>query len=64
LQLTLFQKASRGGTPYAHIMAMVARRLTPQQIHDVTHYYASLTANTETAARVRSARDSSAMREP
>jgi cytochrome c553 len=64
LQLTLFQEASRGGTPYAHIMAMVARRLTPQQIHDVTHYYASLTANTETAARVRSARDSSAMREP
>lgn len=42
LQLELFKKGKRGGTPYAHIMHMVAGRLTSQQINDVTSYYASL----------------------
>ena len=42
LQLDLFKKQSRGGTPYSHIMRRVAGRLTPEQIRDVTLYYASL----------------------
>jgi cytochrome c553 len=42
LQLELFNKQSRGGTPYAHIMRRVAGRLTPQQMRDVTSYYGSL----------------------
>jgi cytochrome c553 len=42
LQLELFNKQSRGGTPYAHIMHRVAGRLTPQQMRDVTSYYGSL----------------------
>lgn len=42
LQLHLFKKESRGGTPYAHIMRLVAGRLSPEHIHDVTQYYGSL----------------------
>jgi len=42
LQLDLFKKQSRGGTPYAHIMRRVAGRLTSEQIRDVTLYYGSL----------------------
>jgi cytochrome c553 len=42
LQLELFKKQSRGGTPYAHIMHRIAGRLTPQQMRDVTWYYGSL----------------------
>ena len=47
LQLELFNKQSRGGTPYAHIMHRVAGRLTPQQMRDVTAYYGSLDSSTE-----------------
>lgn len=43
LQLRLFQSGSRGGTPYAHIMSAIAGRLQPDQIHDVSLYYSSLT---------------------
>ena len=47
LQLELFNKQSRGGTPYAHIMRRVAGRLTPQQMRDVTAYYGSIDSSTE-----------------
>jgi cytochrome c553 len=50
LQLNLFATQSRGGTPYAHIMRRVAGRLTPDQMRDVTSYYASLTSATEAPA--------------
>lgn len=42
LQLELFAKDARGGTEYAHIMRMVAGRLTREQIRAVAAYYASL----------------------
>ena len=42
LQLKLFQSGSRGGTPYAHIMASIASRLHPEQINDLAQYYSSL----------------------
>jgi cytochrome c553 len=42
LQLRLFSDDRRGGTPYAHIMRMVAGRLTPEQMGAVAAYYASL----------------------
>ena len=51
LQLELFNKQSRGGTPYAHIMRRVAGRLTPEQMRDVTSYYGSLGSAAEPAAR-------------
>jgi cytochrome c553 len=51
LQLELFNKQSRGGTPYAHIMHRVAGRLTTQQMRDVTAYYGSLRSAAEPAAR-------------
>ncbi len=44
LQLDLFKKQSRGGTPYGHIMRRVAGRLTPEQMRDVTLYYGSLSS--------------------
>lgn len=44
LQLQLFKADQRGGTPYAHIMRAVAKRLDREQIRDVTAYYASLDA--------------------
>jgi cytochrome c553 len=44
LQLRLFKDDRRGGTPYAHIMRMVAGRLTPAQMRAVAAYYASLPA--------------------
>ena len=47
----LFNKQSRGGTPYAHIMHRVAGRLTPEQMRDVTLYYGSLSSAAEPAAR-------------
>ena len=42
LQLELFAKGHRGGSPYADLMNEVAPRLTPQQMRDVATYYASL----------------------
>ena len=51
LQLELFHKQSRGGTPYAHIMHRVAGRLTSQQMRDVTSYYGSLSSAAEPPAR-------------
>ncbi|HEX7047679.1 MAG TPA: c-type cytochrome [Gammaproteobacteria bacterium] len=42
LQLELFKTGKRGGTPYAHIMTTVTRRMTPQDMHAVALYYASL----------------------
>lgn len=47
LQLHLFQQQHRGGSPYAHLMRPVAARLTPDQMHDVAVYYASLAPGQE-----------------
>jgi cytochrome c553 len=47
LQLELFAKGTRGGSPRAHLMAAVAPRMTRQQMQDVALYYASLTASPE-----------------
>lgn len=47
LQLDLFKKQSRGGTPYGHIMRRVAGRLTSEQIREVTLYYGSLNSALE-----------------
>lgn len=44
LQLELFDKQHRGGSPYAHLMHPVAARLTPEQRRDVAAYYESLEA--------------------
>lgn len=38
-QLRLFRAGTRGGTPYAHIMATVARRLSDAQIDAVAAYF-------------------------
>jgi cytochrome c553 len=42
LQFELFQSQRRGGSPYAHLMRPVAAGLTPDQMREVAHYYASL----------------------
>lgn len=42
LQLELFKSGTRGGTPYSHIMKTVTRRMTPDDMHAVAAYYASL----------------------
>lgn len=42
LQLSLFKADQRGGTPYAHIMTMLAKRLSKKQMREVSLYYASL----------------------
>lgn len=42
LQLELFKKEQRGGSPYAHLMRTTAHRLTPEQMRNVALYYASL----------------------
>lgn len=42
LQLKLFKAEKRGGSPYAHLMQYVAKRLTEAQMQDVSSYYASL----------------------
>jgi cytochrome c553 len=47
LQLDLFKKQGRGGTPYGHIMRRVAGRLTAEQMRDVTLYYGSLSSAVE-----------------
>jgi cytochrome c553 len=44
LQLELFKAKKRGGTPYAHIMNMIAGRLTTEQMRSVSSYYESLAA--------------------
>lgn len=41
LQLELFSKGTRGGTPYAHIMNTVTRRMTAEDRRAVALYYAS-----------------------
>jgi cytochrome c553 len=41
-QLELFRSGIRSGTPYASIMAPIARRLTDVQIADVAAYFSSL----------------------
>jgi cytochrome c553 len=41
LQLALFNGQVRGGTPYAHVMGLVAGRLTPEQMREVAAYYAA-----------------------
>lgn len=45
LQLELFKKGHRGGSPYAHLMHSVATRLTSEQMRDVALYYAHLRPN-------------------
>jgi cytochrome c553 len=42
LQLELFQKRSRGGTEYAHIMHHTADGLTARERHEIAMYFASL----------------------
>jgi cytochrome c553 len=48
LQLMLFKKQHRGGSPYARLMLPVAARLKPEQIRDVALYYASLAPTADT----------------
>ena len=50
LQLELFAKGERGGTEYADIMHRAANRLTPQQIHDLAQFYASLKPSGDSGA--------------
>lgn len=42
LQVKLFQREQRGGTPYAHLMRHVAPHLNEQQIKEIALYYESL----------------------
>ena len=42
LQLSLFQRKQRGGTPYHEIMLKVAGHLTDEHVRAVAQYYASL----------------------
>ncbi|MGH9900640.1 MAG: c-type cytochrome [Pyrinomonadaceae bacterium] len=51
LQLDLFRKGHRGGTPYADLMRPVAAHLTPEQMRDVALYYASLPSANDRPAR-------------
>ncbi|MDX6749778.1 c-type cytochrome [Geminicoccaceae bacterium 1502E] len=41
-QLRLFRDGKRGGTPFAHLMETVAKRLDERQIEAVSAYFASL----------------------
>jgi cytochrome c553 len=41
-QLELFKSGQRGGSPYAHLMKLVAGSLSAAQMRDVARYYASL----------------------
>jgi cytochrome c553 len=47
LQLELFRRGERGGSPYAHLMEHVAPRLRPEEVRDVAAYYGSLPAGGE-----------------
>ncbi|WGF87452.1 c-type cytochrome [Marinivivus vitaminiproducens] len=40
-QLHLFHDGARGGTPYAHLMTGVTRRMTPEDMAGVAAYFAS-----------------------
>jgi cytochrome c553/cytochrome c5 len=51
LQLELFKKGHRGGSPYAHLMRPIAARLNPEQMRDVALYYASLTSTLDPLAQ-------------
>lgn len=42
LQLRLFARGGRGGTPYAHLMERAAAGLEPGEIRDLAAYYGSL----------------------
>ncbi|MHC1551645.1 c-type cytochrome [Phyllobacterium sp. K27] len=42
LQLDLFRKGERNKSPYGRVMTTVARRMTDQQIADVSRYFSSL----------------------
>ena len=50
LQLELFKNENRGGTAHAHLMRMVATRLTPEQMRDVATYYGSLSFSDDRSA--------------
>lgn len=50
LQLRLFKEKRRGGSAFAHLMNPVASRLTPEQMRDVTLYFASLSPASGAAA--------------
>jgi cytochrome c553 len=43
-QLRAWRKGSRGGGPYAHLMAAIADRLTPEQAEAAASYFASRSA--------------------
>ena len=47
LQLDLFNKKVRGGTPYSHLMHFVAGGLTTAQMSDVAEYFGSLSTESE-----------------
>jgi cytochrome c553 len=51
LQLELFQRDQRGGSPYARLMRPIAARLTAEQMRDVAAYYASLPAEGPPSAK-------------
>jgi cytochrome c553 len=55
LQLELFKKGDRGGSPYAHLMRPVATRLKPEQMRDVALYFESLQPPQPQAAEPNSA---------
>jgi cytochrome c553 len=50
LQLELFAKEHRGGSPYAGLMHPTAHRLTKGQMRDVAQYYASLPSSASAPA--------------
>ena len=41
-QLTLLKERRRGGSPHVNLMHVFVDRLRPNEIHDVTQYYAAL----------------------
>jgi cytochrome c553 len=53
LQLRLFQRGHRGGTPYAQIMHIAASTLTADEIEDLSAYYASAPAGAPAQASAR-----------
>ena len=53
LQLQLFARGGRGGTPYAHLMERAAAKLEPGDIRDLAAYYANLPQGQEDAIIAR-----------
>jgi cytochrome c553 len=51
LQLELFKRGARGGSPYASLMRPIASLLTAEQMRDVAAYYASLSPESPPSAK-------------